>query len=185
MLSDAIVTPTRHLSGTASRYGRLGKWRKERTNDRDGTVRYRQASGGTAEDLAPLTCLGSTVLLVVLALGAAHRHVWALTVISGLLALSFGFAACTWIRKRYRGRQSAETARTARRSHALIVVPNVRLIAPSLEEDAGRLRMAVLLREPECRQPMGPPYIRICTGTEKHANHVGVAALGGEHQRRA
>lgn len=51
-----------------------------------------------------LTCLGLTFLAVLVAVATAHRHVWALTVILALVAIYFGFASFTWIRRIIRRR---------------------------------------------------------------------------------
>jgi hypothetical protein len=51
-----------------------------------------------------LTSLGLTVFATILAWATAHRHVWALTVIFGLVALFFAYATFTWIRRIIRRR---------------------------------------------------------------------------------
>ena len=53
---------------------------------------------------------------------------------------------------------------------------------PGLWQDSGRFAVAVLLREPERCQPVGPSHTGVGIGIEKPPDHLGVTALGRKHQ---
>jgi hypothetical protein len=61
--------------------------------------------GSELPDVYPaLTSLGLTVLAVLLTVATVRHHVWVLSVILALVALYFGYATFTWIRKIIRRR---------------------------------------------------------------------------------
>ena len=143
------VAPTRRRlrNGVAARNDLASSPGNEGTKTR-GSVMVRSVVARRRSELPgiypALTCLGLTVLLVLLALGTARRHVWALTVIAGLLAIysgsppSRGFERATTVARVPRrqeplgGGPGIPTTRAGRRDHvAAGPNPHVRLGAPA------------------------------------------------------
>jgi membrane protein implicated in regulation of membrane protease activity len=68
------------------------------------------------EFLPALYTLGFTVLMVLLAIGTAQHHVWALTVIFAIASLISAYFTFTWVRGFTRRRAAVKARREAQRA---------------------------------------------------------------------